>query len=267
MNIIPVNSSQNPSVKQLRALHQRAAREKQNLFLIEGPKLLNEAFAKGIEVRDVVASMAFYEEGLQHVDQSNLDSLHVADDRLFKEVITTQTSCGIVGIGVVPARTLEDCLRGAESLIVIGEAIQDPGNAGTLMRAALALGATGIVMTKGSVDAYSPKVVRSAMGALFLLPVVMGIELETVVLRLRAAGVRIVGLDMVADESLETANLRGPLAIMLGNESNGLTKEARHHCDELVKISMSADTESLNVAICGSIALYQCSVQRCKTLS
>lgn len=262
MKITPVNSAQNPSLKQMRALHKREGREKQSLFLIEGPKLLNEAFAKGIDVRDVVASQKFFEQGLPNFDQTNVDVLHVADDKLFQDAVTTDTPCGIAAVGVVPKRRLEDCLKGNSTLVIIGEAIQDPGNAGTLMRAALALGATGIVLTKGSVDAFNPKVVRSAMGALFMLPVVTNIEITDVVQQLRFHNVRIVGLDMVADQSLEHADLSGALAILLGNEGNGLTDEARHQSDELVKISMAAATESLNVAICGSIVLYQCSVNR-----
>jgi len=251
-------------LKQIRALHQRSARDKEGLFLIEGAKLLNEAFAKGVEVHDVVVSNSYWTQGMSQVNQDSLSNLNVVDDKLFKELVTTQSPCGVIAVGTSRRYNIDDCLRGETTLIAIGEAIQDPGNAGTLVRAALAFGCSGVVLTKGSVDAYNPKVVRSAMGALFSLPVVTGLELSTVVTLLRNHAVRVIGLEPTAKTELESAQLNGAVAVLLGNEGNGLSADALKLADQLVTIPMTDTTESLNVAVCGAVVLYQCAIQRRK---
>jgi len=259
VKLTPVNSGQNATLKRIRALHQRSARDKEGLFLLEGAKLLNEAFAKGVAILDVVVSKSFWSAGLPQIDQGNIAELYVVEDRLFKELMTTQTPSGVLAVASTKPGQLEQCFKGEHSLIVVGEAIQDPGNAGTLIRAAMAFGATGVVLTRGSVDAYNPKVVRSAMGALFSLPVVTGLDLTAVIALLKQAGLEVVALDPdIQARSLSDINLHRPLAIILGNEGNGLSQEARSVADQLVAIPMSEGAESLNVAVCGSIVLYEC---------
>jgi TrmH family RNA methyltransferase len=262
MKVTPVTSAQNPSLKRIRLLHERAGREKEGLFLLEGAKVLNEAFARGITIHDVVVSKNFWTEGMPNVDQAHLNSMSVVDDKLFKELMTTQSPSGVIAVGTARQYSFADCLKGEETLVVVGEAIQDPGNAGTLIRAALAFGASGVVLTKGSVDAYNPKVVRSAMGALFALPVVTGVEAGTVAAQLKSANVRVLALEPSTGKRLCDTNLRGSVAVVLGNEGNGLSQDALNLADELVTIPMTETTESLNVAVCGAIVLYECAQQR-----
>jgi len=269
MKAIPVNSSHNNALKRVRALHQRGHREKEHQFIIEGIKLLREAVAKGIRILDVVTSEAFWQNesmntDLAFLEDSRISTVHVADDKLFKELITTQTSCGIVAVGEQPEWTLQDCIGGSNPFVLVGEAIQDPGNAGTLVRAALAFGCTGLIFSKGSVDAFNPKVVRSAMGALFELPVITGLELTEVMKQIKEKSIRTIALEPTASTPLDVADLSGPIAILLGNEGNGLTESGLALADELVTIPISQATESLNVAMCGAIVLYQCALQRRK---
>jgi len=271
MKITPVTSAHNAALKRIRTLHERAGREKEGLFLLEGAKLLNEALARNITVHDVVVSQSFWTDGLPNVDQSGLSqsglsSISVVEDKLFKDLMTTQSPSGVIAVGSARQFSFADCLRSEDSLVVVGESIQDPGNAGTLIRAALAFGASGVVLTKGSVDAYNPKVVRAAMGALFAVPIVAGIETAALAKQLKSANVRIIALEASAGTRLGDANLRGNLAIVLGNEGNGLSQQALNLADELVNIPMTETTESLNVAVCGSIVLYQCAEQRRQNL-
>jgi TrmH family RNA methyltransferase len=261
VKISPVSSAQNATLKRIRALHQRSARDKEGLFLLEGTKLLNEALAKGVAVLDVVVSKSFWTEGMPYVDQGNISEMHVVEDKLFKELMTTNTPSGIIAVAKTQQHVLSSSLKGGETLIVVGESIQDPGNAGTLIRASAAFGASAVVLTRGSVDAYNPKVVRAAMGALFHLPVVVGTDTGTVLSQLKQAGFRILALDPAAKRPLATANFTRPLAVVLGNEGNGLSAEAMKGADELVAIEMSETTESLNVSVCGSIVLYECARQ------
>jgi TrmH family RNA methyltransferase len=259
VKINPVSSAQNATLKRIRALHQRSNRDKEGLFLLEGVKLLNEAYAKGVAVLDVVVSKSYWTEGMSDVEQSGINELHVVEDKVFKELMTTQTPSGIIAVAKTNHHALSECIKGDETLIVIGEAIQDPGNAGTLIRAAQAFGATGVVFTRGSVDAYNPKVVRGAMGALFSLPVVAGLDIGGAIAQLKQSKLRVVALEPSAGATvLSKAKLERPLAIVLGNEGNGLTNDARRAADELVAIPMDKSIESLNVAVCGSIVLYEC---------
>lgn len=262
MQTTSITSAQNASLKRIRALHDRSAREKESLFLIEGPKLLNEALAKHVSVVDVVASKSFWLEGMPHLDQAQIETVSIVEDKLFKELMTTQTSCGVIAVARFRDTSLDECLQGARTLLVIGEGLQDPGNVGTLIRAALAFGASGLALIKGSVDPYNPKVVRSAMGALFALPVVLVDDLAELFRRLKEESIRIVALETHAEHSLHATKLTGPIAILLGNEGNGLSTEARSFADELARIPISPASESLNVAVCGSIVLYQCAVDR-----
>jgi TrmH family RNA methyltransferase len=262
VKISPVSSAQNATLKRIRALHQRSARDKEGLFLLEGAKLLNEALAKGVSVLDVVVSKSFWTEGMPFVDQSNIAEMHVVEDKIFKELMTTNTPSGIIAVARTQQHTLSDSIKNGETLVVVGEAIQDPGNAGTLIRASAAFGASAVVLTRGSVDAYNPKVVRAAMGALFHLPVIVGLDTGTVLSQLKQSGFRVLALDPGArDRPLATASFKRPLAVVLGNEGNGLSAEAMKAADDLVAIKMSDTTESLNVAVCGSIVLYECARQ------
>lgn len=264
MKAIPITSSSNSSLKRIRALHQRSVREKEGLFLIEGVKLLNEALEKGVQIQDVVVSESFGQEGLARIDdrQAGFGGVAIVSDRLFKDLATTHSPCGVVAVGSQRTCTLEQCLSGADPLLAIGESIQDPGNAGTLIRAALAFGCSGMVFSKGSVDVYSAKVVRAAMGALFSLPVVPAVELKSAIALIKARGLRILALEPTASNSLDCADLSGPLAIVLGNEGHGLSADAHNLADELVTIPINEAAESLNVAVCGAIVLYQCSTKR-----
>ncbi|CAN5605931.1 RNA methyltransferase [soil metagenome] len=262
MKINSISSASNSLLKKVRSLQQRSGREEHGLFLLEGPKLLIEAKAKGVPIEEVIVSSSYLNAGFSANESINVDEVTVVEDKLFRDLITTSTPCGIVSIGKIHTHSLSDCLKGTKTLIAVAESVQDPGNLGTMIRAALAFGATGLVATAGSVDAFNPKVVRSAMGALFKLPVIVGIKMEELVRRLKEANVKIVALEPTAEKPFWELELNQSLAFMLGNEGNGLTSQAAQLADELVTIPMSGDTESLNVAVSAGVVLFECSRQR-----
>lgn len=268
MQITAITSDANPLLKKIRGLHQRSIRDKQGLFILEGPKLLGEAFAKGIDIKDVVVSKTYLNAGLPASLQSEMHAITVVDDKIFKDLVTTDTPSGIIAIAAKQNYTLDDLLKGPgrSSLVVVGEAIQDPGNLGTIMRAALAFGATGLILTKGSVDPFNPKVVRGAMGALFSLPFVFDIEADKAISFLKQRGLHVMAFAPLAKEPFWQSDLTRPTALVLGNEGQGLTQSTIESADSVVSIPMSDESESLNVAMCAAVVLFDCSRQRMSAL-
>ncbi|HEY9676609.1 MAG TPA: RNA methyltransferase [Drouetiella sp.] len=262
MKINSINSASNSLLKKVRSLQQRSGREEHGLFLLEGPKLLFEAQSKGIAIKDVIVSASYLNSGFEASEYPQLTEITVVEDKLFKDLMTTTTPCGIISVGKIKTSDFSDCLKGASTLLAVAESVQDPGNLGTMIRAALAFGATGLVATAGSVDAFNPKVVRSAMGALFKLPVIVGMRMDDLADKLKNENVHMVALDAKATKPLWEVDMHQGLAFVFGNEGNGLTGQAADLADELVAIPMTADTESLNVAVSSGVVLFECARQR-----
>ena len=237
----------------------RANREKTGLFTLEGPKVINEAFEKGIKINDVIVSRTYLKDGLANFDQSNVTAINVVEDKVFEKLATTTTSCGVIAVGAMRQYKLEDCLKGATPLVVVGEAIQDPGNAGTLIRSAQAFGATGVILTKGSVDPYNPKVVRSAMGALFSVPVVVDVKATEALDQLRKRDIKVYALDAKKGaRGFWEVDVKEPIALVFGNEGHGFDPETLLLATDIVTIPITDLTESLNVAVSASIVLFHC---------
>jgi len=160
--------------------------------------------------------------------------------------------------------TLDDVLAGGAPslpvLVLVG--VADPGNAGTLLRSAEAAGVAAVVFCAGCVDPYHPKTVRSSAGSIFLVPVVDGPAPEAVLAALGAAGVRRIGTVARDGVDLDAADLVGPLAVVLGSEAHGLAPELTTDLDELVTIPMSGRAESLNVAMAGTLVVFEAARRR-----
>jgi TrmH family RNA methyltransferase len=210
----------------------------------------------------VIVSSSYLNGGFSANESANIEEVTVVDDKLFRDLVTTSTPCGIVSVGKIATYTFADCLKGSKTLIAVAESVQDPGNLGTMIRAALAFGATGLVATAGSVDAFNPKVVRSAMGALFKLPVIVGIKMDEVVKRLKEQNIKVVALEPAVDVPFWQIDMNQGLAFLFGNEGNGLSSQAAELADEVVTIPMAGDTESLNVAVSSAVVLFECARQR-----
>jgi TrmH family RNA methyltransferase len=262
MKITPISSAANPLLKRIRSLHERAGREKHGQFILEGAKLLEEAIARNVEVLDIVASTLWLAGQSEAGWKPALQEITVVEDKLFDQLYTTATSCGVIAVATAKQYCLDDCLQGDRTLIAVADAVQDPGNLGTMIRTALAFGATGLIATSGSVDAYHPKVVRSAMGALFALPVMATADIQAVLASLKSSSVRLIALQPRAATKLGEIDMQQALAFVFGNEGNGLSAACRRLVDDLVTIPMPGAMESLNVAISSAIVLYECARRR-----
>jgi TrmH family RNA methyltransferase len=185
--------------------------------------------------------------------------LSVVDDALFNQIASTETSQGVIVLVKTPEWTLERLLAG-RSMVVVLDGVQDPGNAGTIVRAAEAFGATGVVFLKGSVSPFNTKTLRAAAGSLFRLPFVHGVDPGFMCEALVQHGLELYAAMPRATLPLHEANLADRCALAIGSEAHGVS-------DKLKKASreMSIPTtgvESLNAAMAASVILYEASRQR-----
>jgi TrmH family RNA methyltransferase len=265
LHVNSISSPNNALLKRIRGLHERKIREKTGMFLIEGPKAITEAFEKNVRLRDLVVSESFWKQEQSLLSGQDVDVVTIVDDKMIKELSTQTTPAGIIATADMPTFEMDELFAGKPPLVVIAHAIQDPGNLGTIFRTALAASATGVILTHGTVDCFNPKVVRAAMGALFAMPTVRDVSLADAAAAVRHRGLRVVGCEPTAEISLFDADLSGPVAIVLGNEGQGFTASDLENVDEQVSIPMNPASESLNVAICGAIVLFNAVRQRRKS--
>lgn len=223
---------------------------------MEGAKLIEEALKNNIQLGDIVISQSYYQDGFERANLAGqLESVLVVSDSLFKGLYTTDTSCGIIATALPHNHSLEDILNSGKT-VLLADNIQDPGNLGTIIRTAFAFEAGGIILSKGTVDCYSPKVVRSSMGAIFSLPIVNQADLTTTISQLKEKQFKVLALDAGAKRTIwGNMSTSSPIAYILGNEGHGISQEILNAADDTVSIPINPNCESLNVAIAAGIIL------------
>ena len=249
-------------VSRVAGLSRRNVRNKHRRFLVEGPQGVREAVRHASDrVLDVYLTESAVErhadiweetvaaELYVHVTSEQVMDAMSADAQGVLAVVATEEATG--------SEALAAALEGARIVAVLTQA-QDPGNAGTIIRAADAAGADAVVLVRGSVDPTAPKVVRSTAGSLFHLPVVTGVALDDAVAALHEAGLTVLAADGRGDFDLFDAEslLEAPSAWLLGNEAHGLPSEALSRADAVVSIPIYGKAESLNVAAAAAVCLY-----------
>ena len=233
-----------------RKLLRRAHRDRSGLFLVEGPRALADALEAGAPIVDVFAT----EPGAQTLP-AGYERVTLVGDRVMRLLSDSATPQGVVAVAQAPRAPL-DVLTSSDLSLILAD-VRDPGNAGTLVRSAAAAGAGAVVFAEGSVDPFGPKTVRASAGALFLVPIVTGVDVGEAVSAARAAGVQVLGADATGGSDLDAADLSRPTAFVLGNEAWGFGAGLRTILDGTVAIPMPGRTESLNVGIAGSILLFE----------
>jgi RNA methyltransferase, TrmH family len=265
-------------VKAVRRLSGRSARLREGRFLAEGPQAVREAVRAHAEalaagrpgvvhtLYATTAAAARYEEITGRAGAAGLPVHPVTDEVLaaMADTVTPQGLLAVCGTVTVP---LEVALAGPPRLVAVLSEVRDPGNAGTVIRAADAAGADAVVLTDASVDVHNPKCVRATAGSLFHLPVVTGEPLPRVAAALRGAGLRVFAADGAGDLDLDDllddagrdatgGGLAGPVAWVFGNEARGLTAGAHALVDGVVRVPVHGRAESLNLATAATVCLY-----------
>ena len=275
-----ISSKDNKRIKYIRSLLEKGnIRKKNHQFVVEGIKLVDEALEYG-KVLEVVCAVSLYDElisgdlsgnRLLAENDKNItnyvkkeSSLLVVSDTVFKSMSETKTPQGILAVVEMPDYGLLDkgfleqayTKNGKIKLLVL-EDTADPGNLGTIMRTAEAAGVTGVIMGKGTVDIFNPKVVRSTMGSIFRLPFTYVEDLKETIQKLKTQGISFYATHLKGKKSYKDIKYSDSSAILVGNEARGLSDEVADLADTYVLIPMQGKVESLNAAVAAALMMYE----------
>ena len=248
-------SKDNKRIKRLKGLAQKKVRIRENLFLIEGVKMVDEATSAGLHIDIVVSSdsfLALHQELLDAYEKQGHEVIVVSDD-IFSGISSLVTPQGVLAAVSMNDSTIDDIISKGKAVVLL-DGISDPGNLGTIMRTADAFGFSGILMTGSCVDIYNPKTVQATMGS--ILRVAHSFIGYGDATGLKDAGYTLYGFDLKGMSLDPGYKFAGKSALIIGNESTGISAELLSMCDELVKIPMSGNAESLNAAIAAGIAMF-----------
>ena len=275
-----ISSKDNKKIKYIRSLLEKGSiRKKSKTFVVEGIKLTDEALECG-KVVEIVCAKSLYDEiisgdlsgnRLLAENDKNItnyvkkgSSLLVVSDTVFKSMSETKTPQGILAVAEIPDYRLLDkgfleqayTKNGKIKLLVL-EDTADPGNLGTIMRTAEAAGVTGVIMGKGTVDIFNPKVVRSTMGSIFRLPFAYVEDLKETIRELKKQGISFYATHLKGEKSYKDIKYSDRSAILVGNEARGLSDEVADLADTYVLIPMQGKVESLNAAVAAALMMYE----------
>ncbi len=261
-----ISSYRHPLIKQyVRLSGSRRHRYRVGKFTLEGSHLIGEALRAGI-----VPEIIFYTRG--YWESSNLPDImrdlpgevkcYLVTPQLFKRMALTDSPQGIAALAPMPPRLLRKTATGEPELGLLLDRIQDPGNLGTIIRTAAASAASGIYCTPGTVDPYSPKVMRSTSGAIFHLPPVLIPDPLKWLERLKNQGVRVIATGPGQDQCYWETDLRPPTVFIIGNENRGINPELVAGADQQISIPQPGWSRSLNAAVSAAILLYETLRQR-----
>lgn len=247
-----ITSRENKIFKTAKLIKTARGRNERQLFMIEGLRSVRDAAAKKVRLDCVLIK-----------DGTSLEMkfscpVYTLAPKLFGELSETVSPQGIMALCHMDEKSLDDIKESSGSCVVMCEALQDPGNIGTVIRTAHAASCSGVVLTKGCCDLYNPKIVRATMTGMFSIPVVQNQESGAVIEYFRKKGYKIVAGALTENsESFYDADLSGKVLIIIGNEGNGVSESTLSLCDSVLKIPMSSDAESLNASVAGAVMIYE----------
>lgn len=253
-----ITSAQNPKFKLIRALQGRAkTRRKENAFLVEGVRLLEEAVVAKWPIRFVLYDRTLSSRGeklLESIRETIYD-IEETDSALLKSVSDTENSQGILAV----LDFFELPIPDSPDFLLILDQIRDPGNLGTLLRTAAATGVDAVILPPETADAFAPKVLRSGMGAHFHIPI---LSTSWDDIKEQVAGLGVYLAVMAGDVAYTEADFRSPCALVIGGEAEGASPYARNLATTSVHIPMPGEMESLNAAVAGAVLLFEVVRQR-----
>lgn len=256
-----VTSRDNRIVKLCKQLLQRKYRDRTGMYLIEGPNLVKDALLLGVPLEAIVVREGYLFEGRDFAPcdmPKDVETVELAQ-QLFEELTGTEHSQGIMAIACRESLSAAEFFRraGDDGNIVVLDRLQDPGNIGTIIRTADAAGYRGVVAIKGCSDIFSPKVVRAAAGSVFRVPVLIAETPEQAAGQLKKMGRRLIATCFDTDKRYYDIDMKRGIALIIGNEGNGISRELLELSDERVKIPMTGSIDSLNAAVAAGILMYE----------
>lgn len=260
-----ITSLQNPRVKQLVRLRDRRERDELGLFLIEGYRETRRALEAGVKPKEFYFAADWF---LGENEPALLEQARQAGAQLFELSKEAFAKCsyrdrpdGLLAVAPQWRRSLAELELSPQPFLLVVEAIEKPGNLGTILRSADAAGVDGVIVCDPVTDIFNPNVVRSSTGVLFSVPLVVA-DSTAVLTFLRERGIRVVATTPAAEKLYTQVDLRGPMAIVMGSEQYGLSDYWLKESNLLVRIPMAGQADSLNVAMATIITLFEAVRQR-----
>ncbi len=262
----PLTSKDNKTIKFLASLADPKARKNERVFLVEGVKIVEEALRDQAGVRRVIASPSLTQHHgkgvIKLAEKQNVPILWISE-RLMDQIAESKTPQPVMAEVGMKEYGEDELLSRPAGLIVLCHELQDPGNLGTIIRTAEAVGASGIAITSRTVDAYNPKTVRATMGSILRVPVVRIDDPDGFLRSSSARGFQTIALALGAGESVFNLDLTKPSVLLFGLEGSGLPHDFSAAADTLrARIPMAATIDSLNVATSAAVVLYEALRQR-----
>jgi len=245
-----ITSRTNDKVRYIEKLKQKSSfRKEEGFFVVEGIRMIREV--------PVHLRKELYVTEKALTDHPELktwcDRVETVSESVMEKLADTRTPQGMAALVRIPE---PERIETEDPLYLILDGLQDPGNTGTLIRTAEAVGAAAVLLGNNTADPYSPKVVRSTMGTIFRVPVRICDDLPLAIRELKAKGVAVYGTHLAGTDFF-AADLTGPVAFLIGSEGRGLSEEAAAEADHLLRIPMEGEVESLNAAVSGSVVAYE----------
>ena len=246
-------------VKAVRALGRRSARQRAGRFVVDGPQGVREVlrFAAHtvVELYAETAALGRHRDLIEAARGADLP-VHQCDPAVMAALVDTQHPQGIVAVCRPVDVPVTDALAPGDGFVVVLAHVRDPGNAGTVIRAADAAGARAVILSDESVDIYNPKVVRSTAGSLWHLPIALGGDVPGLIAACQSRGRRVLAADGAGTTLLPDADLSGAHAWLMGNEAWGLDEQIRALADDVVRVPIHGHAESLNLALAATVCMY-----------
>ena len=252
-----ISSKDNEIIKHIRKLKDKKYRDESNEFVIEGVKLVAEAIQENSKIKYIVLCddcerSDFISKELMY-EIAKYECIYVTE-KLFKYLSQVQTPQGVLAI--IEKNNIDIEIDYKQDIIVALDDIQDPGNLGTILRTVDSIGLKQIIVTKDTVDAFNSKVVRSTMGAIFRVKIIETSDLVQSIKEMRKHHFKLMVTSLQTDNSIYDIEFNKKI-IVIGNESNGVSKEIQDMADEKAKIPMLGKTESLNASVAAGVVMYE----------
>lgn len=252
-----ITSKDNELIKEIKKLKEKKYRDQENKFIVEGIKMVKEAIAEKRKIDTIVICEDC--EGIQVDGQETMyeiakqNCIYVTK-KVFSTITDVMAPQGI--LAVIKKEAEEESINYNEDIIVVLDGIQDPGNLGTIIRTVDSVGLTQLIVSKETVDAYNPKVVRSTMGAIYRVKVIEAVSLEETLKMIKKHKFEVMATSLEEAESIYDVEYKKKV-IVIGNEANGVSSQILEMADKKIKIPMRGKTESLNASVATAVILYE----------
>ena len=241
-----INTISNNRIKEIVKLHQKKHRDESGLFIVEGYKAVEELIRNNIDIKEIYALKAF---------ETETYTVKIIDESIMKKIYTTSSTCEILAVAKKKEYKINDFIK--KNKLILLDSISDPGNLGTIIRSAAAFGIEGIILYKDCVDMYSSKVIRSAAGNFFKIPVIIIKDTEEIKGNFKNFEKIATALYEKNTNSIQDCKNIKKYIIMFGSEANGLSNELIKISDKNIRLEMKNNVESLNLSVSASIIMYE----------